>query len=334
MKVTCKACGKHYDYHQCGCCPECGAYNRPPRKEQVDADGTVHHISEQEFWENGKARHKSQSGKVCFEEKPHVHVPANEPDVDEDLDVEKVDMEPDDTPDAWAYEEDYGEDEAYGNDDACHTVPSSGGRLNAEDLDFKNLKNKAKRYTNNHKSYLPILILVAAIILLAVVGIIISSASHALQDAIENIREPRASIEEVYPQEDAQPELSELTAVDAIEEDLVDAAYEAEIGDSFLWWDDVTRVERSYIEYLPGNGAEVTVELYQENPGMIPDLYYTSFALSEDMGFYGEMMEETQDGNYYTYKFDAFAADEGSEFYLVCTGFNGDDYVEIRIPLY
>ena len=328
MKVTCKACGKHYDYHQCGCCPECGAYNRPPRKEQVDADGTVHHISEQEFWENGKARHKSQSGKVCFEEKPHTYTSEYAPD------TEGMDIEPDDTPDAWAYEENYGGDEAHGDDNAYHTESFSDGRLNVEDLDFKNLKKKAKRYTNNHKSYLPILIVVAVIILFAVVGIIISSASHALQDAIENIREPWASIEEFYPQEEARPELSELRAVDAIAGDLVDAAYEAEIGDIFLWWDDVTWVERSYIKYLPDNGAEVTVELYQENPGMVPDVYYTSFALSDDMGFYGSMIEETQDGNYCTYKFDVFAADEKSEFYLVCTGFNGDDYVEIRIPLY
>lgn len=331
MKVTCKACGKRYDYHKCGCCPECGAYNRPPRREQVDANGTVHHISEEEFWENGKARHKSQSGKVCFEEKPHTYGHGYASDADEELDAEEMDLEIDDAPDAWDYEE----DEEESNDDDRNTgTASSSGRLNMGELDFKKLKKKAKRYTNKHKSYLPILIVVAAIILLAVVGIIISSASHALQDAIESVKDPWASIEEVYPQEEAQPELSELTAVDAIAGDLVDAAYEAEIGDIFLWWDDVTWVERSYIKYLPDNGVEVTVELYQENPGMIPDVYCTSFALSDDMGFYGSLIEETQDGNYCTYKFDAFAADEKSEFYLVCTGFNGDDYVEIRIPLY
>lgn len=28
--VHCKACGKSYNYEKNGCCPECGAYNRPP----------------------------------------------------------------------------------------------------------------------------------------------------------------------------------------------------------------------------------------------------------------------------------------------------------------
>lgn len=42
--VHCKACGKSYNYEKNGCCPECGAYNRPPRRERVDADGTVHHL--------------------------------------------------------------------------------------------------------------------------------------------------------------------------------------------------------------------------------------------------------------------------------------------------
>ena len=43
--VQCKACGKIYDYEKNGCCPSCGAYNRPPRRERVDADGTVHHLT-------------------------------------------------------------------------------------------------------------------------------------------------------------------------------------------------------------------------------------------------------------------------------------------------
>ena len=36
--IHCKACGKSYNYEKNGCCPECGAYNRPPRREQVYAD--------------------------------------------------------------------------------------------------------------------------------------------------------------------------------------------------------------------------------------------------------------------------------------------------------
>lgn len=58
--IRCAACGKHYDYRQEGCCPRCGAYNRPPRREWVAADGSVHHgtPSEKVCYEK----------KVCFEE--------------------------------------------------------------------------------------------------------------------------------------------------------------------------------------------------------------------------------------------------------------------------
>lgn len=51
--IRCKACGKTYDSRE-GFCPKCGAYNRPPRREWVDAEGDVHY-AEQE--------------KVCYEQK-------------------------------------------------------------------------------------------------------------------------------------------------------------------------------------------------------------------------------------------------------------------------
>ena len=62
--VKCKACGKHYNYRECGCCPNCGAYNRPPRKQRVTADGDVYHVNESAGQET-----QSGSGKVCFEKK-------------------------------------------------------------------------------------------------------------------------------------------------------------------------------------------------------------------------------------------------------------------------
>lgn len=40
--IRCKACGKTYDSRE-GFCPKCGAYNRPPRREWVDAGGDVHY---------------------------------------------------------------------------------------------------------------------------------------------------------------------------------------------------------------------------------------------------------------------------------------------------
>ena len=66
--VKCKACSKRYDYHRHGCCPACGAYNRPPQRDRVGADGVVHHMSDADFLDNTHRRRRSQSGKVCFEQ--------------------------------------------------------------------------------------------------------------------------------------------------------------------------------------------------------------------------------------------------------------------------
>ena len=65
--VHCQSCGRTYDYEKYGCCPNCGAYNRRPRREWVDVDGTVHHgIRKQE-----KVCYEKKTcyeEKVCFEE--------------------------------------------------------------------------------------------------------------------------------------------------------------------------------------------------------------------------------------------------------------------------
>ena len=66
--VKCKNCSKQYDYYKHGCCPACGAYNRPPRRDRVGSDGVVHHISDADFLDNTRKRRSSQSGKVCFED--------------------------------------------------------------------------------------------------------------------------------------------------------------------------------------------------------------------------------------------------------------------------
>lgn len=70
--LRCAACGRRYDYQQEGCCPHCGAYNRPPRREWVGADGSVHH---------GKDRAQAQPrpGKVCYEEKVCFEEQARKP---------------------------------------------------------------------------------------------------------------------------------------------------------------------------------------------------------------------------------------------------------------
>lgn len=63
--VMCRTCGKRYDYSGFDCCPECGAYNRPPRHDRVNADGTVQHMSDADY----AKRKNAALGKVCFEEK-------------------------------------------------------------------------------------------------------------------------------------------------------------------------------------------------------------------------------------------------------------------------
>ena len=62
--IRCKACGKIYSYEKEGCCPGCGAYNRPPKRERVNPDGTIQHMTDAAYEKRNKA-----AGKVCFEEK-------------------------------------------------------------------------------------------------------------------------------------------------------------------------------------------------------------------------------------------------------------------------
>ena len=60
VKITCNACGRRYDYAKEGLCPNCGAYNRPPRRETVDANGEIHHL-------NITEEMTPPQGKVCYE---------------------------------------------------------------------------------------------------------------------------------------------------------------------------------------------------------------------------------------------------------------------------
>ena len=40
-KVKCYDCGKRYDYDDDGFCPNCGAFNLPPKNSHIGADGDV-----------------------------------------------------------------------------------------------------------------------------------------------------------------------------------------------------------------------------------------------------------------------------------------------------
>lgn len=67
-RIKCKNCGKVYHYETEGCCPECGAYNRPPRKERVSSDGTIYHMKAADSPAKRRTPAKPSGGKVCFEE--------------------------------------------------------------------------------------------------------------------------------------------------------------------------------------------------------------------------------------------------------------------------
>lgn len=64
--LRCKACGKLYSYEKEGFCPKCGAYNRPPRKEWVDADGSIHYMKQRQADSGAVPHHDGK--KVCFEQ--------------------------------------------------------------------------------------------------------------------------------------------------------------------------------------------------------------------------------------------------------------------------
>lgn len=59
--IRCRSCGRIYDYNKQDMCPKCGAYNRPPHRERVGPDGTVHFVEDQSI--------PPRRGKVCYEEK-------------------------------------------------------------------------------------------------------------------------------------------------------------------------------------------------------------------------------------------------------------------------
>ena len=63
--LRCKGCGKMYNYEKEGMCPKCGAYNRPPQRNSIYADGTVHHAEDYDFERPAAPK----AGKVCYEEK-------------------------------------------------------------------------------------------------------------------------------------------------------------------------------------------------------------------------------------------------------------------------
>ena len=65
--IRCKTCGRTYSYEKQGMCPKCGAYNRPPRRERIDPDGSIHYLDDRSAITGAVPNHPRD--KVCYEKK-------------------------------------------------------------------------------------------------------------------------------------------------------------------------------------------------------------------------------------------------------------------------
>ena len=65
--IRCKTCGRTYSYEKQGMCPKCGAYNRPPRRERIDPDGSIHYLDDRSAITGAVPNHPRN--KVCYEKK-------------------------------------------------------------------------------------------------------------------------------------------------------------------------------------------------------------------------------------------------------------------------
>ena len=65
--IRCQTCGRTYSYEKQGMCPKCGAYNRPPRRERIDPDGSIHYLDDRSAITGAVPNHPRD--KVCYEKK-------------------------------------------------------------------------------------------------------------------------------------------------------------------------------------------------------------------------------------------------------------------------
>lgn len=75
--IRCKTCGRTYSYEKQGMCPKCGAYNRPPRRERVDPDGSIHYLDDRSAITGVVPNHPRD--KVCYEKKVCYEEQAKKP---------------------------------------------------------------------------------------------------------------------------------------------------------------------------------------------------------------------------------------------------------------
>lgn len=75
--IRCKTCGRTYSYEKQGMCPKCGAYNRPPRRERIDPDGSIHYLDDRSAITGAAPNHPRD--KVCYEKKVCYEEQAKKP---------------------------------------------------------------------------------------------------------------------------------------------------------------------------------------------------------------------------------------------------------------
>ena len=65
--ITCRSCGKRYDYLNSDLCPHCGAYNKPTSRLRVDfnEEGSAELLNEQQFQQQSAA---NRQRKDCYEQ--------------------------------------------------------------------------------------------------------------------------------------------------------------------------------------------------------------------------------------------------------------------------
>ncbi|MBR5216760.1 MAG: hypothetical protein IKV68_00210 [Oscillospiraceae bacterium] len=267
MVVKCKNCSKRYDYREHGCCPECGAYNRPPQWERVTAEGTVYHVSDEDFLDNTEERRRSMTGKVCFDRSEHEH-PTVKTRSKEDVDVAQF---------------------------AAHIE--------------KAVKRRAKSVKKSGKT--------AAII--AVLSVMLP----ALISICGLIFEDRSSYIEPLPPDYVTDYNDFGDTVHVI----------GEMNGVFTWWGEDAIITDFEVLHN-GNLKEAVITAYRLTDVDQPLLYYSQRNVEwMDMMTYDYVTDLGND--YYSYHYflpkDTVVGE--TDFMALCSGYNGEEYVETEIWL-
>lgn len=274
--VKCKACTKRYDYHEYGCCPECGAYNRPPQRNRVGADGVVHHMSDADFLGNSHKRRSSQSGKVCFEQ------------------------------------------------DVCFEDQARKVRSSAQKW-AKTAENQFTRGTRNRDSQKkrgPGKILTIVIILILVTNILpllltMCSISDGFEEIVDEVFGSQVGV--AIPEErpvQLQPDAPSIQFVAA--------------GETFLWWDQEACVTELTMDES-GSDTEVELTMLRKEAFDEPTICYYLPDGTEIEAFCQSV--EHLENDLYTYSYWLTDRQPETDCWAVFTGYNGNDYCEVKLPL-